>query len=470
MKTMQILLINPWVTDFAAYDFWMKPLGLLYVGSFLSARGHTVRLVDCMNRFQQDRGFDMTGEQHHYGTGKFHREIIEKPDCLSHVPRHFNRYGIQGDLFRELVIDGFRPDVVLMTCIMTYWYHGAFEAVRIIHELLPGIPIMLGGIYATLCPTHARTHSGADVVITESVPSRIIETVELTGGGKGNRTEVIDHFAVWPEPLWELYSSLSTGSIMTSRGCPMNCTVCASHRLFSGFERCDPEKAFRSILHLAERGAKDVAFNDDALLLDAEQYAVPLFRKLADAGAPVRLHSPNGLHVREITPEIARLMKQAGMVTVRLSLETASVERVKDFSGKVSRDDFRKAVKALFDAGYTPRDVGAYILVGLPGQTMEEVLDTIAFTLACGVQVKPALFSPVPGTVEFGRAVEVGMIHEKDDPVLHNNTLRTLDFWKEEIPGYKKFRTAVTNANEELCKGRGAFDASKMTHEFKELA
>ena len=115
MKTMQILLINPWVTDFAAYDFWMKPLGLLYVGSFLSARGHTVRLVDCMNRFQQERGFDITGEQHHYGTGKFHREIIEKPDCLSHVPRHFNRYGIQGNLFRELVIDVFRPDIVLMT-------------------------------------------------------------------------------------------------------------------------------------------------------------------------------------------------------------------------------------------------------------------------------------------------------------------------------------------------------------------
>jgi len=27
----KILLINPWVHDFAAYDFWLKPLGLLYL-------------------------------------------------------------------------------------------------------------------------------------------------------------------------------------------------------------------------------------------------------------------------------------------------------------------------------------------------------------------------------------------------------------------------------------------------------
>ena len=28
-----ILLVNPWIHDFAAYDFWLKPLGLLYLGN-----------------------------------------------------------------------------------------------------------------------------------------------------------------------------------------------------------------------------------------------------------------------------------------------------------------------------------------------------------------------------------------------------------------------------------------------------
>jgi hypothetical protein len=44
-----ILLVNPWIHDFAAYDFWMKPLGLLYVGAILRAAGCEVRLLDCLN-------------------------------------------------------------------------------------------------------------------------------------------------------------------------------------------------------------------------------------------------------------------------------------------------------------------------------------------------------------------------------------------------------------------------------------
>ena len=175
-----------------------------------------------------------------------------------------------------------------------------------------------------------------------------------------------------------------------------------------------------------------------------------MFRKLKKAGAPVRLHSPNGLHVREITPELAHLMKQAGMATVRLSLETASEERAGDFSQKVSRNDFKKAVDALFKAGYTSHEIGAYALAGLPGQEMDEFLDTVAFALDCGVQVKPALFSPVPGTVEFGRAVEAGMIREEDDPLLQNNTLRTLDWWEDEEKSYKEFKQFLNAANQSL--------------------
>ena len=95
---MNILLVNPWATDFAAYDLWMKPLGLLYAGSFLALRGHNVRLVDCMDRFQDNRGRDISGVQRKFGTGKFRQEIIEKTACLSQVPRHFNRYGIPVDV------------------------------------------------------------------------------------------------------------------------------------------------------------------------------------------------------------------------------------------------------------------------------------------------------------------------------------------------------------------------------------
>jgi len=466
---MNILLINPWITDFAAYDLWSKPLGLLYTGAFLAERGHSVRLIDCMDRFCDDRGWNNSGHARSYGTGKFHRETIETPACLSHVPRNFCRYGIPVELFRTLASEGPRPDVVLVTCIMTYWYHGAFDIISHIHDLFPGVPVILGGIYAALCTRHAVTESGADAVVAESQPSAIIEAVESIGGKKGEGRITPDEFSGWPEPLWDVYGTLPAAVTMTTRGCPMRCTVCASHRLFNGFERRPPSDAAESIQALTERGVQDIAFYDDALLIDAGNYAMPLFDNLAHAGSSVRLHTPNGLHIREITPELALLMKKAGVVTIRLSLETASSERVSDFSGKVSRDDFLKTAESLYAAGYTTRELGTYILIGLPGQTFEEVLDTIEFVLRAGVKVKTALFSPVPGTVEFNRAVQAGMIHTDDDPVLQNSTLQTVNFGERNTNAYNEFKTVLSLANEWLDTDRDIFNNKQVIYGFGKL-
>lgn len=449
---MRVLLINPWIIDFAAYDFWIKPLGLLYVGAFLGERGHDVRLIDCMDRFQPGSGADFTRDAGKYNTGKFHREILPNPPILAHVPRNLARYGIPVETFRELVAVGEKPDAVLVTSVMTYWYPGVFEAIREIRALLPGVPVALGGIYTNLCTTHACTLSGADAVITGQNPRDILEQVETLAGNTGTGKIPEDRFEDWPAPAWDLYETIRTATVMTTRGCPFACTVCASPFLYGGFERRKPDHAAAEILDLARRGVEDIAFGDDALLIESPQHAVPLFETLAAAGAPVRLHTPNGLHVRKITPSLARLMKKAGMATVRLSLETASEARRDDFSGKVTREDFRRAVRALFDAGFVSRDLGAYVLAGLPGQTPAEVEDTIAFSFACGVPVRPALFSPVPHTKEFDRAVVSGLIEADGDPVLHNNTLRTVDWFVGYPGGYAEFKKRVNEGNEAIIQ------------------
>lgn len=447
---MNILLINPWITDFAAHDFWIKPLGLLYVGAFLKKRGHNVSLIDCMDRFLPGSGIEFEHDIRRYNTGKFHREIIPKPECLNNVPRYFCRYGIPTERFMELLADTCKPDVILVTSIMTYWYHGVFEAIEFVRRHFPGVPVVLGGIYARLCEKHAREKSGADVVITTNLPSGQVDIIESTYGIYSDISEISDTFSGWPEPLWELYGNLITASVLTTRGCPFNCTVCASKLLFNGFERRDPLNAAGEITGLAERGVMDIAFCDDALLINTKTHAVPLFEAVADSGTGARFHTPNGLHVREITPELAKLMKKAGFVTIRLSLETASQDRSSDFSDKVSRDEFRAAAKALYEAGFDTGNVGAYIMAGLPGQEPEEVYDSVRFANNAGVTVKPALFSPVPGTVEFDRAVTAGIISPESDPVLHNKSLRTVDYFKGGYEGYKEFKRFVSEGNERV--------------------
>ncbi len=69
---MKILLVNPWIEDFAAYDFWLKPVGLLYVGSFLKKLGFEVHLIDLMNRYEEDlENYIHIPRDKYFGTGKF---------------------------------------------------------------------------------------------------------------------------------------------------------------------------------------------------------------------------------------------------------------------------------------------------------------------------------------------------------------------------------------------------------------
>jgi len=49
--TPNILLVNPWIHDFAAYDFWAKPMGLLSIASILRSHGFGVYYIDCLDRF-----------------------------------------------------------------------------------------------------------------------------------------------------------------------------------------------------------------------------------------------------------------------------------------------------------------------------------------------------------------------------------------------------------------------------------
>ena len=166
-----------------------------------------------------------------------------------------------------------------------------------------------------------------------------------------------------------------------------------------------------------------MAFYDDALLVDAERHIHPILDGVLSRGLRVRFHTPNGLHARFIDPRLARAMRRAGFVTVRLGLESADPAQQAHDGGKVDDAAFARAIDALYGAGFSAREVSAYVLVGRPGQDVGAVRATVAFAHRLGVPVRTAQFSPIPGTAEWGRAVEMGYIPPDADPLLHNNSI-----------------------------------------------
>jgi hypothetical protein len=139
-------------------------------------------------------------------------------------------------------------------------------------------------------------------------------------------------------------------------------------------------------------------------------------------GLRVRFHTPNGLHARWINATLADKMRRAGFETLRLGLETADPCAQREDGDKVDEAAFAHAVEALLDAGFSARQVAAYVLIGRPGQRVEDARATAAFVHRLGVQVRVAQFSPIPGTAEWEAAVATGCIAADADPLLHNNS------------------------------------------------
>ena len=82
----RVLLVNPWIYDFAAFNLWCEPLGLLSIGAVLEREGFGVDLLDCLSGPLEKPRPD--------GTGRFPKAHLPKPGPLLEVPRRFGRYGI----------------------------------------------------------------------------------------------------------------------------------------------------------------------------------------------------------------------------------------------------------------------------------------------------------------------------------------------------------------------------------------
>jgi radical SAM superfamily enzyme YgiQ (UPF0313 family) len=167
---------------------------------------------------------------------------------------------------------------------------------------------------------------------------------------------------------------------------------------------------------------EDIAFYDDALLSDG-QFAIAVLLGIRERGIKARFHAPNGLQARGVTEDVALLMREAGFVTLRLSLETTSQERQKATGGKVNTEEFRSALRNLWQAGYAPGEIGVYVLAGLPGQARVEVEETIRFVKECGARPYLAEYSPIPGTHLWQDAVQCSPFDLQGEPLLHNNTI-----------------------------------------------
>jgi hypothetical protein len=430
-RSRKILLINPWIHDFAAHDFFAKPHGLLILGGLLRDHGHEIQLIDCLDMhhpgIEQHPGYRKIKKQPS-GTGKILNEIIAPPPQLPQIRRAYKRYGITEAMFMTDLETIGRPDVILVTSQMTYWYPGVFRAIALCKSIYPDVPVALGGIYATLCPEHARRFSGADLVVSGPAEDYLIDLIERLA----ERQAIVDQNS-WrapsipppheARPCFELQPQLDYVSLLTSRGCPFHCHYCASAKLYPGFYQRSIPAVWAELKFWWERGVRNIAFYDDALFFRREQHIIPILRGLTEQGHHFSFHTPNGLDLLSLDASLAKLLFESGFSTLRLSLDLyhQSDTPLHGRPGKVRA--FFQAVEHLFAAGFAAKQLGVYFLVGLPFQEFRLLHDQIGLIRQAGIKIHLAEYSPIPGTALFAEAQKCSRFDLASDPIFHNNTL-----------------------------------------------
>jgi radical SAM superfamily enzyme YgiQ (UPF0313 family) len=423
-----ILCINPWIHDFAAFDFWAKPLGLLSIAAILRDHGLRVSYIDCLDRFHP--GESRPRKVLWDGRGPFRKTEIDPPPGLGNSNKKFSRYGIKPRWFAQDLKQAARPDLIFVTSLMTYWATGVRETIERIKAIYPDVPVVLGGIYASLCHDHAEKQSLADLVVQgpgEPHLKKIIRDFtgfDIMGGSPSEGPLDFNDLDDLPFPALDLQRNITYAPILTSRGCPFSCEYCASSFLEPHFRQRSFENVFKEIQHRHQtQGVKNFAFYDDALLVNAGSHAYPLFEKIIASGMDLFFHTPNALHIKEITREAARLMFRAGFKTIRLGLETTEFSPRRTHDKKVGKNDFYAAIDHLREAGFEKNQIGAYLLCGLPGQNPDDVENSMRLVKQTGILPVLAYYTPIPHTPMWETAKAHSKFNLDQHPVFTNNTL-----------------------------------------------
>lgn len=432
-----ILLVNPWITDFAAYNLWIRPIGLLRIASLLKENGFQIALIDCLDFFDKIR---------EYGDGKFHKIETNKPLPLKSIPRNYSQYGIPEEiLLKRLSFLEEKPDLIAVTSGMTYWYPGVIKAIEIVKKFFKGVPVLLGGIYAALCYGHALRHSGADFIFSEGGEREALKLIsELTRFEIRNLQSGCGNFAMLPYPCFGLYPLLRYVCISTSQGCPFRCPYCASSVLTKKFIRRDPLEVVEEIEYWTTRyQVNNVSFCDDALLIEPHGHIVPILREIIRRNIRCNFHTPNGLHIREIDGQVADLLFRSGFRTIRLGFETSSEVTQTETGGKVDNSEFRRCVNNLKRVGYSGEEIGAYVMTGLPDQRAEEVEESIAFVKETGAKPILTEYSPIPHTPLFEKAKQISPFDLENEPLFHNNSIFPCQWEGFTTADYKRIKEGL---------------------------
>ncbi len=225
-----------------------------------------------------------------------------------------------------------------------------------------------------------------------------------------------------PIPLWKDLGDLDRYHIpfygrtaiplITSRGCPGNCTFCYT-KVMWGYKwtALSPERMVEEIELVRSIDPSIGAFiiNDDLFSLETRRVS-RFCTLLKEKGIDILWNCE--MRADTVGPDLLREMYDAGCRQVLIGLESGS-ERMLDLVEKeTSIEAMKGAYRAAHDAGI---DVCSFVLVGLPGETELDILETEKLLNEVrSDSIDVCVYVPYPGTKLYALAKESGFQEPTD--------------------------------------------------------
>lgn len=198
--------------------------------------------------------------------------------------------------------------------------------------------------------------------------------------------------------------------ILTSRGCPHRCTYCSAYLVMgSSFRVRKPEPILQEMIECNDKyGIEAFDIEDDNFTFDLKRAKklMNLIIKTFGEGR-LELSAMNGISFASLDDELVSLMKQAGFHTLNLSFVSSDLLMKEKLGRPQPLMNFNSILKEAEKVGL---NVIAYIILGIPGQTLQEMMDSLIFLMGKRVLIGPSIYYPTRGTLLFRTCEENGLL------------------------------------------------------------
>lgn len=341
--------------------------------------------------------------------------------------------------------------MVLISALSLEYYQVFHKVAELAKKASESIITVMGGVYPTTCPEHVMEDDNIDYVMLGHAEERlgkfikaITEHSDLTDiagiafrekhSDKGN--EVIlnpvtsyigdlkkmaapDYSKIDLTPYIE-YGSRYSGkkrkevSIFTTYGCPYNCVFCAV-RVIKGRKIAyrEVDDVIEEIRYLKDTYNIDsIRIYDENMLVDLDRARL-IFERIIDERFDLSIYIPN-VAARLLNKEIIKLMAEAGCVSIGISIESGCDRVLHQIIRKpLKKEIVPDVIEMLKNRGIF---VSANIVIGFPGETWNEIRESISFGEKCNPDYL-ALYiaTPYPGTDLYQLAQDNGYLQKDFD-------------------------------------------------------